>query len=416
MSRHAAGYARSLLEFQLVVFGALIVVGAALVLARPNGFDPNVYIAGAVTIVLATAATVLWHRAARFQRLALLLPLVDIVGIRLTALADASVPSGGALLLVLPIIWIAYTFGPWSFVICLALLIATSPPGFLAGYADFDSEDFTQLVAVPLTMLIIASAAGVTGRRMRRKREQLAAQTELTERAIRARDDLIAAVTHELRTPLTSILGNAELVLRTSEQPQTVQRRAGVIVRNSQQMEAILDDLLLARSTATAQLTVHPTATDIREIVDHAVAANRAVAETRAVTIDVAVRESLWAEVDPQRIRQVLDNLLTNSIKYNCIGGTVTVSEVRAAGTVTLAVTDCGGGIAPTERERVFEPYYRTDAARRSSQRGTGLGLGISRDIARRHGGDLRLTESSSEGSRFELSLPLTSGSGAALR
>lgn len=411
MSRHFAGYARSLLEFQIVVFGSLLVVGAALTLARPNGFDPMVFAAGAALIVLATAATVLWHRNARFQRFSLLLPLIDIVGIRLTALADESVPSGGALLLVLPVIWIAYTFGLWGLAACLTLLVATSPPGYIAGYADFNSEDFTRLVAVPLTLLIVAGAAAESGRRMRRKRVELTEQTALTERAVRARDDLIAAVTHELRTPLTSILGNAELVLRASEQPQTVQRRAGVIVRNSQQMEAILDDLLLARSSTTAQLTLYPAVTDIRELIDHSVAASLAAATARQVSIDVLVRGSLWADVDPNRIRQVLDNLLTNAIKYNRVGGTVTVSLVRAADTVTLAVADGGSGIAPDEFEWVFEPYYRTDSARRSSQGGSGLGLSISRDIARRHGGELRIAESSSAGSRFELCLPLDAGS-----
>lgn len=409
MSRHYEGYARSLLEFQFVVLGALIVVGTALVFGRPNNINPIIYATGAGMIVLATVATVLWHRNELFQRFSLVLGLIDIVAIRVTALADDSMVSSGALLLMLPIIWIAYTFGPWGFVICLALVAGTSPRSFLIGYVHFDASDFTRLIAFPLIMIIMAAAAGVSGTRIRRKRAELAEQTALTEQAVRARDDLIEAVTHELRTPLTSILGNAELALRKSDQPQTVERRAGVIVRNAEQMEAILADLLLARSTASAELALHRTSTDVREIIDTSVAASRAAADAREVGIDVCVPDSLWAEVDPYRIRQVLDNLLTNAIKYNRVGGTVSVSvtEQRSADTVTLVVADCGAGIADAERERVFEPYYRTDAARSSDQAGSGLGLGISRDIARRHGGDLRLVESSSAGSRFELSLPL---------
>jgi len=415
MSRHYEGYARSLLEFQFVVLGALIVVGTAVILGRPNNLDPVVYATGAGMIVLGTAATVLWHRNILFQRFSLALPLLDIVAIRVTALADDSMLSGGALLLMLPIIWIAYSFGPWGFVICLVFVGVTSPRSFLIGYADFDANDFTRLIAFPLIMIIMAGAAGVSGTRIRRKRAELAAQTVLTERAVRDRDDLIAAVTHELRTPLTSILGNAELVQRKSEEPLTVLRRAGVIVRNAEQMEGILSDLLLGRSTASAELTLHPTSTDVREILDTSVAASRPAADAREVTIDMAVTDSLWAEVDPYRIRQVLDNLLTNAIKYNRVGGTVTVTETRTADTMTLTVIDDGDGIADAERERVFEPYYRTDAARRSAQNGTGLGLGISRDIARRHGGDLRIVESSNAGSRLELSLPLGAVSVAAL-
>jgi len=406
-ARHYTGYARSLAEFQVVVFAALVVVGTALVLARPDNLNPVVYSSGAGIIVLGTVATLIWRHDALFQKLSLLLPLADIVGIRLTALADDSMLSGAALVLMLPIIWIAYSFGPWGFVICLALVGITSPRSFIIGYANFDANDFTRLVAFPLTMIIMAAAAGVSGTRIRRKRSELAEQTALTAQAVRARDDLIEAVTHELRTPLTSILGNAELVQRTSEQPQAVERRAGVIVRNAEQMDAILADLLLARSTGTARLSLHCEATDLRALIENSLAASRAAADAHGVSIDVDVSATLWAEVDPNRIRQVLDNLLTNAIKYNRSGGTVTVSDTRTTESVTLAVTDSGHGIAASDRERVFEAYFRTESARTSNQAGTGLGLGISRDIARRHGGDLRLVDSSAAGSRFELVLPL---------
>ena len=406
MARHYAGYGRSLLEFQIVVFGALIIVGTAVVLTRSDTLDPTTYAAGAGFIVLVTAVTVIWRENALVQKFSLVLPLADIVGVRLTVLADLTQQASGALLLILPIIWIAYSFGPWGFTICLALVAVTSPQSFYAGYADYNSDDFTRLVAYPLILVILAGAAGVSDARIRRKRGQLAAQTALTEQAVRARDDLIEAVAHELRTPLTSILGNAELVLRTHE-PQTVARRAGVIVRNAEQMETILADLLLARSTGTALLGLTRVPSDLRALIENCLAASRAAADARGVTIDLIASDTLWAEVDPHRIRQVLDNLLTNAIKYNRVGGTVVLSETRTTDTVTFAVTDSGCGMAPPDRALVFEPYYRTESARRSAQEGSGLGLGISRDIARRHGGDLRLVESSPTGSRFELSLPL---------
>ena len=281
-----------------------------------------------------------------------------------------------------------------------------------AGYAQ-SLREFQIMVLGALLVVgtAVAGAAGVSGTRIRRNRRDLAAQTALTEQAVRARDDLIEAVIHELRTPLTSILGNAELVLRSSEQTptqtQTVARRAGVIVRGVEQMETILTDLLQARSTGTVQLELHRAQTDVRALIDHSRAASRAAADERRITIDVTPAAPAWAEVDPNRIRQVLDNLLTNAVKYNRVGGTVTVSETRDGDTMTFAITDSGCGIAAADRARVFEPYFRTESARLSNQAGTGLGLGISRDIARRHGGDLRLARSSPAGSRFELTLPL---------
>ncbi|MFO7689098.1 MAG: HAMP domain-containing sensor histidine kinase [Cryobacterium sp.] len=407
MTRHYEGYARSLLEFQVVVFAALLVVGTALVISRGDSLDAVLFASGAGLITLVTVATLLWRHRTEFQRFSLVLPLLDIVGVRLAVLADDTLHSGGGLLLILPIIWIAYTFGPWGFAVCLVLIAATSPQSFFTGYADTDSFDFTRLVAYPLILIILALAAGVSGVRMRRKRAELAVQTLLTERAVQARDDLVEAVTHELRTPLTSILGNAELLGRSSGQPETVERRASVIVRNAEQMETILADLLVARSTETAPLALRRQPVDVRAIIDTSLAASRAAADAGGVTFDVTQLAPVCTTGDPHRIRQVFDNLFTNAIKYNRAGGTVTVTQTRDAAAVTFAVTDTGVGIAAVEGARVFEPYYRTEHARRSTQAGTGLGLGISRDIARRHGGDLRLAASSSTGSRFELTLPL---------
>ncbi|TFD69482.1 sensor histidine kinase [Cryobacterium ruanii] len=408
MVQHYEGYGRSLLEFQIVVFGALIVVGTAVLLSHPHALDLSIYIVGASIVALVTLVTAIWRNRPVLKRFSVLLPLADLLGIRFTAHAEGATLSGGALLLILPMIWLAYSFSVSGVLAGITLILITSPVGLLQTYAgDIDPDNFTRTVAYPLTLLILAAAAGVTGARMRRKRVQLAEQTALTEQAVRDRDDLIEAVTHELRTPLTSILGNAELVLEASEQPQTVARRAGVIVRSAEQMEAILTDLLHARSTGTALLGLHTAATDLRGLIENCLAASRAAADAREVTLHLTVSDTLWAEVDPNRMRQVLDNLLTNAIKYNRVGGTVLVSETLTANTMTLAITDSGCGIAPADRTLVFEPYYRTDSAHRSAQGGTGLGLGISRDITRRHGGDLRLVTSSAAGSRFELTLPL---------
>ena len=410
MEQHHEGNGRSLLEFQVVVLGALGIVGSAVLLSQPDALDLSLYIVGAGLIALVTLVTAIWRNRPILKRFSMLLPLADLLGIRFTAHAEGATLSGGALLLILPMIWLAYSFSVSGVLAGITLILITSPVGLLQAYAgdiDIDPDNFTRFVAYPLMLLILAGAAGVTGARMRRKRVQLAEQTALTEQAVRDRDDLIEAFTHELRTPLTSILGNAELVLEASEQPQTVARRAGVIVRSAEQMEAILTDLLHARSTGTALLGLHTATTDLRNLIENCLAASRAAADAREVTLHLTVSDTLWAEVDPNRIRQVLDNLLTNAIKYNRVGGTVLVSETLTADTVTLAITDSGGGIAPADRTLVFEPYYRTEFARRSAQGGTGLGLGISRDIARRHGGDLRLVASSAAGSRFELTLPL---------
>ncbi|WP_304481702.1 histidine kinase dimerization/phospho-acceptor domain-containing protein, partial [Cryobacterium sp. Y11] len=288
---------RALLEFQGVVFGALVVVGSAVLLSQPAALDPLLYAAGAGIITVITLITLIWRNRPGLQRFAVLLPLVDLLGIRFTARAEGATLSGGALLLILPLIWIAYSFGMRGVLAGVALLVVTSPVGLFQAYGeDIEPTSFIRIVAYPLTLLILAGAAGVSGVRIRRKKMQLAAQTALTEQAVRARDDLIEAVTHELRTPLTSILGNAELVLHTTD-ASAVERRVGIIVRNAEQMDTILADLLLGRSTGTALLGLHITATDVSGLIENCVAARRTAADARSVSINVIASDTLWADV-----------------------------------------------------------------------------------------------------------------------
>ena len=130
ISRQREGYGRFLLEFQVVVVGALLIVGTAVLLTRHDTIDLVTYASGAGLILLVTAATIFWRQNSQLQRLSLLLPLLDTVGIRLTVFADHSPQPGGALLLILPVVWIAYSFGHWGFVICLALVAVTTPGSF----------------------------------------------------------------------------------------------------------------------------------------------------------------------------------------------------------------------------------------------------------------------------------------------
>ncbi|KQQ92624.1 hypothetical protein ASF62_12320 [Leifsonia sp. Leaf325] len=215
--------------------------------------------------------------------------------------------------------------------------------------------------------------------------------TELA--AVRARDDLVASVSHELRTPLTSIVGYLDLA-RDEELSEGAERYLQVADRNADRMLGLITDILAASTAGDGpvELTIDRRSTDLASVVAASVESLAPRARENLVTIEASGIREMHAVVDAFRIRQVVDNLITNAIKYNREGGTVTVEAAPdASGAAVITVRDTGTGIAPEEVPRLFERFFRSESVRGSSVHGSGLGLGISRDIVRRHGGELTI-------------------------
>ncbi|HEV7950878.1 MAG TPA: ATP-binding protein [Glaciihabitans sp.] len=224
--------------------------------------------------------------------------------------------------------------------------------------------------------------------------------------AIAARDNLIASVSHELRTPLTSILGYLELALDDDELRADTHRMVDVAHRNSERLLSLVTDLLSAASDADTSLTVTVQECDLAEIARQSVEDLQVAASARPVTLVLQSPNQVSASVDPLRIRQVIDNLLSNAIKYNRSGGKVTLSIEPSAQVISIHVTDTGVGLAPDELSHLFDRFYRTESARQSSVQGSGLGMGIVRDIVRQHGGDLTVSSEVGVGSTFSFVVP----------
>ena len=230
--------------------------------------------------------------------------------------------------------------------------------------------------------------------------------------ALRARDELVASVSHELRTPLTSILGYLDLAIEEPGPPRAralqprhrrAQRRApaGHRRRHPRGVEFVV---------SSVEASIAPVSVDAREIVRAAAEALAPRAATRAIAIDTSGLEEahLWA--DPLRVRQVVDNLLSNAITYNREGGTVYLGTTGDGTSSWILVRDTGMGMTDTERARLFQRFYKAGPARRA---GTGLGLAISRDIVRAHGGELGLHSTPGVGSTFIIKLPAKAPEGA---
>ena len=226
-------------------------------------------------------------------------------------------------------------------------------------------------------------------------------------RAIQARDDLVASVSHELRTPLTSVLGYLELALDDERLEPATRHMLTVAEKNSERLLSLVSDLLTAASDSNNLILLAIERCELSEIVADAIEAIRPLAEERAIVIEQPFARPVWIQADAFRLRQVVDNLLSNAVKYNVRSGRVSVTVSAAQEEAELRISDTGQGMSPAEQTRLFERFYRADSVRGSAVHGTGLGLSLSRDIMRQHGGDLRLNSEPGVGTTAVATMPL---------
>lgn len=223
--------------------------------------------------------------------------------------------------------------------------------------------------------------------------------------AITAKDEFLSNVSHELRTPLNSVIGNLDLVLDGGQGlPPLAVQRLEVAQRNTERLLTLVSDLLASASEA---LNVHPRRTDLAGVVEASLGSARAHAEASKVALLMDVPTPLWAHVDPLRIGQALDNLVSNAIKYSPDGGTVKVSARAEDGLIRLQVEDAGMGMTTADAAKVFTRFYRSPEALEADIPGVGLGLSITKAIVERHGGGISCVSRPGEGSTFTVSLPV---------
>lgn len=226
--------------------------------------------------------------------------------------------------------------------------------------------------------------------------------------ALRAREDLIASVSHELRTPLTSILGYLELALDDEALTAPTRRGLQVAERNAGRLLELIAEVLTASADSRLGIEVRiaPQPAEVSEPVLAAIEAAQPRARARGMTIDGAGVEHARANVDLPRVRQVIDNLLGNAVKYGNGDGRIDVGCTDDGDHVWIAVRDDGPGIAAEDIPRLFERFYRSERVRKTSIHGSGLGLAISRDIVRAHRGDILVRSEPGSGSTFLVRLP----------
>lgn len=224
-----------------------------------------------------------------------------------------------------------------------------------------------------------------------------------------ARDDhdLVAVVGHELRTPLTVIASFCDLLREDTDLDPGRARMVEGIYRSSMTLRAIVDDLLDVAALESGQLTLQMAQVDL-VAVGHAAVADAAVAGNHAdVRLRVTAPGAVVVDGDTRRLRQVVDNLVSNAVKYSPDGGQVLLEIATVAGVAELSVTDQGIGIPAGERHQLFQRFHRASNARQSGIPGTGLGLAFVRTLLEAHGGTVELDISHQQGTRIIARLPL---------
>ena len=222
------------------------------------------------------------------------------------------------------------------------------------------------------------------------------------------RQDFVANVSHELRTPLSLIKSAVETLLDGGkDNPATLRRFLEIIDRHANRLTLLIDDLLLLSTLDSGRLRLQLQPVSVRTAVQEVSEDFSAHARARGTAIVLDVPGDLVAKADPDRLRQVLSNLIDNAIKYGRPEGRTTVqARGLADGSIEISVGDDGPGIPPEAQARIFERFFRVDKARSREQGGTGLGLSIVKHVVQAHGGEVRLVSALGAGSTFAFTLP----------
>lgn len=227
------------------------------------------------------------------------------------------------------------------------------------------------------------------------------------ELASRAKSEFLAVMSHELRTPLNGVIGYAELIQRgvagqvTPEQDRYLERiRAG-----AQQLAGIIDDILVFSREGSQPRPVETEPVALSVLVSEVLDGVLPAAREKGLRLEQEVAEGLSIRTDRERLRRILANLASNAVKFTA-EGSVELSAYEEGEAIIVQVRDTGIGIAPENRERVFDPFWQVDQSSTRSQSGTGLGLSIVKRLAEQLEGTIEIDSRPGEGSTFMLRLP----------
>jgi CheY-like chemotaxis protein len=251
-------------------------------------------------------------------------------------------------------------------------------------------------------------------RRVEEQRAQLLAREQAArreaERLSRAKDELLATVSHELRTPLNSMFGWARMLQSGNLDEAGRQRAIETILRSVSAQARLIEDLLDLSRIAVGKMRLQLERMNLNATIAAAVETVRPAARAKDIALAMSLDEAVGLiQGAPDRLQQVIWNLLTNGVKFTPGGGRVEISSRREASAVMIVVKDTGRGIPPDVLPHIFEPFHQEDSSSTRDQPGLGLGLTLVRRLVELHGGGIRAeSPGRDQGATFTVTLPLT--------
>jgi signal transduction histidine kinase len=235
------------------------------------------------------------------------------------------------------------------------------------------------------------------------------AELAAAAQSAKEKDQFVSQISHELRTPLTSIRGFLAILLDDDADRVSAAERddyLGVIDRNANRLLRLVEDLLFVARIDEGRFVLDKTDFDLVEVLAEVVEAARPHADKRQIELRDQSETKLRLLGDRDRVAQVIDNLLSNALKFTPEGGEVTVEIARTNGNARLVVADTGVGMRRDEIGQLFERFYRTDAATAQAVQGSGLGLSICKAIVEAHGGTITADSRIGLGTTLTIELP----------
>jgi PAS domain S-box-containing protein len=237
----------------------------------------------------------------------------------------------------------------------------------------------------------------------------LAEQNERLRELDRLKDDFISLVSHELRTPLTSIQGYLELLLDggAGELGSEQARFLAVVDRNSKRLMQLVGDLLFMAQVEAGKLALDLDEVDLSQVIGECLEAARPIADERQLELVAEIQDTPSMLGDRSRLAQVLDNLVSNALKFTPHSGRVSVRVSTEGDDALVEIVDTGVGIPAEEQERLFERFFRSSNATEQAIPGTGLGLTIAKAIVERHEGTITIESAEGAGTTVRVRLPV---------
>src|SRR5262249_51705807 len=274
-----------------------------------------------------------------------------------------------------------------------------------ARLAEIASGDFTGRVEVPNRDELGSLAANLN-----RMNDQLRSLYEELETVSRHKSEFLANMSHELRTPLNAIIGFSELLRQESFGPLNEHQRVYVqdVLAAAQHLLSLINDILDLAKVEAGRVDLELTDVSLRETLASGLTMHAERAAREGIEIGLRIEPAeIRVRADERRLRQVVFNLLSNAVKFTPAGGRIDVAAVAVDGLVEIAVADTGPGIAPEDRDVIFEEFGQARAGPERDEEGTGLGLPLSRRLVELHGGRLWVESAPNEGSTFRFTLPV---------